>query len=181
MLLMVVPHCTAAAVPCASLPASVHLALPHKHACCPGISSLAAALPCLCVPADLHAAAPRGAAVRQLLGRGHPPHRHLHLDHAGAGLQPVLAACSLWLAAIAGGAEQAQPAGTALVPAFNLKRKTSCCCALFLCLQLGGWQLDRPMELGWSRCRPDNPKGPCAPQAPGVLSLGGIIYGNFNL
>jgi hypothetical protein len=94
-------------------------------------------------------------------------------------LQP--AACGLWLAAIAGGAEQAQPAGTALVPAFNLKRKTSCCCALFLGLQLGGWQLDRPLELGWSRCRPDNAKGPCAPQAPGVLSLGGIIYGNFNL
>jgi hypothetical protein len=63
-----------------------------------------------------------------------------------------------------------------------MKRETSCCfLLLFPCLQLGGWQLDRPMELGWSRCRPYNARGPCVPQAPGFLSLGGIIYGNFNL
>ena len=51
-------------------------------------------------------------------------------------------------------------------------------------VQLGGWQLDRPMELSWSRCRNENgalARGPCDTQQPGMLCLGGVIWGNFKI
>lgn len=46
--------------------------------------------------------------------------------------------------------------------------------------QLGGYALDKPVSLAWDPCRPQRMRGPCQPQPrPSLLSIGGVIYGNF--
>lgn len=47
-------------------------------------------------------------------------------------------------------------------------------------VQLGGWWLDKPLQLSWEPCRPNRARGPCQPQPrPTQYSIGGVIYGDF--
>jgi len=49
-------------------------------------------------------------------------------------------------------------------------------------VQMGGQGMDRPLQLSWAKCRPDGKPGPCQPQKQrGELSIGGVIYGNFQV
>lgn len=53
--------------------------------------------------------------------------------------------------------------------------------------QAGAQQLDRPLRLLWERCTaldPQlgyHPRGPCTNQTPGVVSVGGVDYGDFTI
>lgn len=54
-------------------------------------------------------------------------------------------------------------------------------------MQAGALQLDRPMRLLWERCRPVDPqvgyhpRGPCTNQTAGIISVGGVDYGSFDI
>lgn len=54
-------------------------------------------------------------------------------------------------------------------------------------IEAGALQLDRPMRLLWERCRPVDPqvgyhpRGPCTNQTAGIISVGGVDYGSFDI